>query len=452
MSKRFIGIDLDAGEARVAILTQVAGQVAIDLQQRSYHTPEEAAAAIREMTETGAALGDRTIAALPGRSGLFRRLLFPFREKGKLAAALPLQLSASLPVSLDERLIAFTPARAHDEQFEVDAATVARADVADLLSHFPNPQQLPRRLDLLPFAFAPALSDHAGLLICGRSSELLVALVSDGQIVDYRLLPLVAEMAEQDICDFVLAQIASLDQLTDGDDLPVWLIGSGLPEVLASRLQSSGRRLELPAGEIFNQHVATAQAPAALLALAEMRSAKKGGQLNFRQGEFVVRGQLEQLRSKLIAAAALLLLVLAGTGVGMYLGYLQKSQQQLMQVFRQVMPANTPVVDVALQLEGKLQELQQQVKLFGMGGQGAASALQVISKQIATDIKVDLREFHYSPETVRLNGVTGSFDAVNRMSELLDSEALFAQVEISNARLAADNQQVIFELRLGRLA
>jgi general secretion pathway protein L len=322
------------------------------------------------------------------------------------------------------------------------------------LTHFPDPQQNPRRIDLFPFALLPVLAKQEGILIYSRKLEVVVALIYDGMLRDYRLLPGTSESSEDEILDFISSQVSQLENSIATEGLPLWVIGAGVSEKILVELHRSERTVAIPAEDVFGSELSCEMAPAALLALSELRTVKKGEQFNFRQGEFAVQGQLEIFRAKLVVAALMLLLVLAGTAVSMYLGYLQKTReasalkQQQTQIFKQLMPADTPLVDIPLQIESQLQELRQQVQLFGIGGHGAATVLQALSSGISSEIKVDVREFSYSSEEVRLNGVTDSFDAVNRITELLTANPLFQSVEISNAKLVADNDQVDFELRL----
>jgi len=199
MAKRYIGVDLEGTEARVAILTAPPGRINVELDKRSYDSPEEAAEAIQEMLGGEVALGDRMVTALPSRVGLFRRVRFPFREKSKIEATLPLELGSRLPITLEEHVISFLPARAREKDYEVDAVVVNRLEVDDLLTHFPDPQQNPRSIDYFPFALLPALEQKEGILIYCRLLEVVVALVYDGMIWDYRLLPGTSESAEEDI-------------------------------------------------------------------------------------------------------------------------------------------------------------------------------------------------------------------------------------------------------------
>ena len=454
MSKRFIGIDLEGTDVRVAILTATPGKIDIKLDKSSYETPGAAAEAIKEMLGGKITLGDRLVTALPCRVGLFRRLRFPFREKNKIEAALPLELKSQLPISLEEHLISFLPPRAREDDYDVDAVVVNKREVDELLTHFPDPEQNPRRIDLFPFALLPILGEQDGILIYCRRLEVVVALVYDGIIWDYRLLPGTSELDEEEIFDFIANQVSQLENTIGHEGLPLWVTGAGVTEELLVILYKTDRTILTPAEDIFGVDVSYEMAPAALLALAEMRGAKKSVELNFRQGEFSARGQLEIFRTKLVAVALLLLLVIVGGALTMHLGYLQKTReehrlkQQMTGVFHQVMPAGATLVDVPLQLESQLQDLQKQVQLFGLGGHGAATVLQGLSRSIDQDIRVDIQEVNYNSDEVRLSGNADSFESVDQIAEKLRVNSLFSQVEIVDAKLATDNTQVDFELQL----
>ncbi|MCD6187453.1 MAG: PilN domain-containing protein [Desulfuromusa sp.] len=454
MSKRFIGIDLEGTDVRVAVLTAVAGKIDIELGKRSYDTPDAAASAIEAIVGGKLALGDRLVTALPCRVGLFRRLHFPFREKNKIEAALPLELNSQLPISLEEHLISFLPPRAGENDYEVDAVVVNKREVGELLTYFPNPEQNPRRIDLFPFALLPALGEQDGILIYCRRLEVVVSLVYDGMIKDYRLLPGTSELNEEEIFDFIANQVSQLESAVGYEEFPLWIMGAGVTEELLVMLNKTDRTILTPAEDVFGARVDDEMAPAALLALAEMRGAKKSVQLNFRQGEFSARGQLEVFRSKLVAVALLLFLVVVGGALTIHLGFLQKTReeqqlkQQMRDAFFQVMPANTTIVDVPLQLESQLRTLQEQVQLFGLGGHGAATVLQGLSSSIDRDIRVDFQELRYNKDEVRLSGNADSFESVDHIAEKLKKNYLFNHVEIVGAKLAADNSQVDFELQL----
>jgi Tfp pilus assembly protein PilN len=454
MSKRFIGIDLEGPEVRVAVLTTVQGRINVEMEKRHYDSPEEAAEAIRELLGGKIGLGDRLITALPCRVGLFRRLHFPFRERGKIEEALPLELNSQLPISLEEHLISFLPPLALENDYQVDTVVVNKREVEELLSHFPEPEQNPARIDLFPFALLPVLGDQDGILVYCRRLEVVVALIYDGMIRDYRLLPGTSELIEDDIFDFIANQVSQLENAIGHSDLPLWVTGAGVTEDLLVLLYKTDRTILSPTENILDTEVSCEMAPAALLALAEMRAPKKSRWLDFRQKEFAAQGQLEVFRTKLVAIALLVFLVVVGGTAAMHLEYRQKVReerhlkQQMTEIFRQVMPPGTPVVDAPSQLESQLSELQKQVQLFGLGGHGPVTVLQALSSAIDKSIRVDVKEFIYSSDEVRLVGNADSFEQVDQITEKLKQNPLFSHVEITNAKLATDNSRVDFELQL----
>ena len=454
MSKRYIGIDLEGFDVRVAVLTASAGKIDVQFDRREYNDPETAAEVIREFLGGKASMGDRLVTALPCRVGLFRRLHFPFREKNKIEAALALELNSQLPVSLESHVLSSLPPSAREHDYEVDAVAINRLDIQDLLAHFPEPEQHPRRIDLYPFALLPALAHQDGVLIYCRRLEVVVALIYEGMIWDYRLLPGTAELGSNEIFDFIASQVSQLENAFGQEDLPLWVIGAGVTDDLMQQFIDTDRDILSPAEDVFGSELPPDMAPAAMLALAELRSAKKKDLFNFRKGEFAARGQLEVFRTRLVVAAVLLLIVLAGGALSMHLAFLQKNKEekllkeQMTSVFKQVMPAGTTIVDVPLQMESHLKDLQTQVQLFGLGGQGAAQVLYSLSKNIDDNLRVDLQEFNYSSSEVVLSGNADSFEIVNQITEKLGSLPLFAKVEMTDAKLSTDNTQVDFQLKL----
>ncbi len=454
MAKRFIGIDLEGRDVRVAILTATPSKIDVELDKRSYDSPEEAAAAITEMGGGKIILGDRLVTALPCRVGLFRRLHFPFREKNKIAAALPLELDSQLPIQLDEHHISFMTPRPRENDYEVDTVVVNKREIGELLTHFPDSGQNPRRIDIFPFAFLASLQGQDGILLYCRRLEVVVALIYDGIIRDYRLLPGTHELAETETFEFIAQQVSQLENDIGHDDLPLWITGAGVTEELLVLIYKTERIILTPCKDAFGEEISCEMTPAALLALSEMGDRKKNTELNFRTAEYAAIGQFEIFKAKLVAVAMLSLLVVAGVVFTMYLGYLQQTREeeslklQLENSFYQVMPAGAPIVDIPLQLEGELRELRRQVHLFGSADQGAATVLQSISKSVDPEIRVDIHVFDYNSTEVRLSGNADSFDDVDQIAAKIRTNPLFADVKIIDAKLATDNSQVDFELQM----
>ncbi|MFA5515563.1 MAG: PilN domain-containing protein, partial [Desulfuromonadales bacterium] len=87
--------------------------------------------------------------------------------------------------------------------------------------------------------------------------------------------------------------------------------------------------------------------------------------------------------------------------------------------------------------------------LIGAGQQNTPLiVLREISGSIPGSVSVDIRDLSYTPDSVRLEGVTTSFDAINQIARSLESSPLFAEAQIADAKMSLDNTRVDFRLNL----
>jgi general secretion pathway protein L len=86
--------------------------------------------------------------------------------------------------------------------------------------------------------------------------------------------------------------------------------------------------------------------------------------------------------------------------------------------------------------------------LSGLGARGALSVLAGLSAAIPEDVSLKLDELSYDSKKLRLEGTVSSFDTVDRIKGALDSEPLFAEVQVQNARVGADINKVTFRLQM----
>jgi general secretion pathway protein L len=181
----------------------------------------------------------------------------------------------------------------------------------------------------------------------------------------------------------------------------------------------------------------------------------KQREFNFRRGRYALKNEWSTLKREMIAAASILLLsilIVAGTG---YLNYAHKAaraeqlQQQMVKAFRETFPGAAPMVDIPLQMRSKITELRQQAWQIGSGPQGSAlRVLQEISSSIPAEVTLDIRDMNFSAESVRLEGVSTSFEAINQIARSLEQSPLFAQAQIADAKMSLDGTRVDFRLNL----
>ena len=458
MAKRLIGIDIEAQFVRVAIVTDDRGQRTLRATAlREWDTPEELTIALREMIGEPE-FGDRIATALPAGAGFVRWLTFPFSDPKKIEAALAFELTNQLPVSIEQCVTGSArPRTIEGGGFRVAAAAVRNEAIAEKVAPCDAAGLPVQTLDLFPFAAAAGLRDQLsdGLLILATATETSIALITAGQVVDFRLLPTPATDPAK-TAPRISRESESLCRsahLPRGDVGKAVLLGSGASPELRAALKEQGLETELAtvswAGEVEERFL-TAVVLAQRAALSD-----KEQDFNFRRGVFALRSEWAALKKRLAAAAVLLGLAGLIFGTSATLAYhnkagrAQKLEQEMTRIFRATFPGNPAMVDIPLQMTSKINELKKKGALIGMGSAGTSLAvLQEISSHTPTDVTVDIRELNYSADGVRLEGVTTSFDAVNKLARTLQQSPLFQAAQITDAKMSLDGSKVDFRINL----
>jgi general secretion pathway protein L len=458
MAKRLIGIDIQPGWLRVAVAAEEKGGVKLlQAEGRPFADEQEMIAALREILGGDPGYGDRLAADLPARESFFRRLAFPFADRKKIASALAFELSAQLPVSMDDCTAHFQKPVADDQgTFRVAAAAVRTEKIRAIVEPFDLAGIPLHILDLRPFAMAAGLRSRCseGILACLDAKEISIALVRGGRVADFRLLPLQQSPPAAGLTPFLLRESAALQGASGGEALPLYLAGSGVTEELVAELGKHFPQVEVPGVILNGKPLAAEFLPAAALA---MRAAlpEKEQEFNFRQGEFALKSEWAVLKRKMVVAGVLLVLAAMIGAASAWLSYAQKAhraealKQEMVKIYKETFPGAKAIVDVPAQMDAKIRELKKKALLLGAAPQGSPlEVLREVSQNTPKDITVDMRDISFSPDGVRLEGVTTSFDAINRLAKNLEGSTLFQNVRIADAKMSLDGKQVDFRLNL----
>jgi general secretion pathway protein L len=456
MGKRFIGIDFDDRCVRVAILSEEKGQITpISVDKRAFADTEELLQCLPELIGERR-LGDRVATALPAREGFVRELKFPFAEPRKIAAALDLELGAQLPVAIETCTSDFQqPLADSDGSWNVTAAAVRTEVVRDFLLPYDTAGFVLSILDLVPFAYAAGLADlfPNGLLVSVTEPAITMALLQNGGVVSYRLLPVAAGRAEEERAQLILREGAALQGATGLSNQPLCLIGAGA-SALSERLKSAGVRVETPQVAIEGRPVDQEFLPALALAL-RAAAAERGKSFNFRRGPFAPKSEWVALKRWLVFATSLLVLSCLALGGAAWLNYSGKARraealnQEMVQLFRETFPGEATIVDVPLQMRGKINAMQKTIALYGAdSSRSALAVLREISERLPEDLVVDIRELSYTADAVMFEGSTASFEAVNRLAKALEESPTFRTPQVADAKMSLDGSRVDFRLNL----
>jgi hypothetical protein len=177
---------------------------------------------------------------------------------------------------------------------------------------------------------------------------------------------------------------------------------------------------------------------------------------DLRQGSFKQVTPLAGLRGPILRTAALLL-ILGFLGVTSLVTSLNQARGEYQSLkgrmeleFKELFPGSKPIDgQETAQIKGELDDLKRKLgDLSGLEGRGALSVLAALSAAIPADISIKLDELSYDSKKLRLEGSVSSFDVVDRIKGALDSEPLFAEVQVQNARVGANINKVTFRLQM----
>ena len=100
-------------------------------------------------------------------------------------------------------------------------------------------------------------------------------------------------------------------------------------------------------------------------------------------------------------------------------------------------------------MASKLKTVESRLKLIGTSGsQSPLDVLREVSRVTPKDIKVDISDFNYTADGLRLEGTTSDFDAVNRLAREIGNSPLFAKAQVVDSKASLTGNQVDFRLNV----
>jgi general secretion pathway protein L len=455
MSRRLIGIEIGGRALRIAMLNRDKGQITVSaLLERSYADDSELTRHLNDLLSGEFRFGDQLVTGLLARSAYVRRLKFPFQEEKKIAAALPFELSAQLPVSIDDCATAMQKVEPADDGAIISAAAVPKETLQSLLELFERANVPLQRVDLAPFCYAAGLGERIGdgLLVCATDQETTVSLLQNGQLTDYRVLPATAEQAAATHYQALLREVKVMAHVAAGEDLTVSLMGSGVTPELEKALQDADYQVDLLSLNLGGELIDAPFLPAVALAL-RAKTDRSDRSFNFRRGPYALKGEWANQKKKLALLVALLgmiLLLLAGSMTVKYIDKARRAEQlqsEMVGIYRSLFPDATTIVDVPMQLQSAILDLQSKNSQVSGTRPSALAVLKEVSR-LPELVTVEIQEFSMGPEDLKMTGRTASFEAVNQMARVLEESSLFANVQVADAKMSLDGSRIDFRLSL----
>nr|WP_320049898.1 GspL/Epsl periplasmic domain-containing protein [uncultured Desulfuromonas sp.] len=452
MTKRRIGLEITSNCIRLAIFDGDRDKpVLLRKVERPLEPDTDLAEQVNRMLDGPAGFGDRFCTVLPGDAGFVRRLSFPFNDPRKINAAAAMELASQLPVDISNHIVTTTTIREDGEQFTTTAATYPSASIAAFLAPFDAGNLPIHLLGLTPFTEVNGLSAwlSQGVLVKAHDDTLTLSLVIDGQIVSHENCGRVQD-STQDLAKQIYREVGLLCRAERQPLQPLCLMGSNISTGLANELKGlSCEILSIPIEEA-GQSVDPAFLPVCSMALAA-----DGAVLNFRRGPFTLKSEWAALKKHFYIGGGLLaasLAILVASALHTYQFKTDTAEgyrKQLNQVFRETLPGQTAIVDPVKQLTAELNRVRQTGRVVGLDKSTSALAvLRDFSSHTPKDLTVDIKTFNYEPDNLTVEGITNSFDSVNRLAGELRNSPSFTAVRIADAKMGIEGKQVSFRLQI----
>jgi type IV pilus assembly protein PilM len=436
---------------------------------------------------------EHVVAALPSDRVSTRRLGFPFREKRKLAQAVPFELEGLIPFDLEDVFIDWM-ITGGERSTAIVAATVAqRQDVAETLGILDAAACAPRVLEAegLSLANLASIFDLSGtrLVVDLGHRKTTVCLMVDEIPMASRSIPvgglsltramskdlgLSLDDAEQLKCEEGLfdtgfnsrssGALAHLDRIAREllrtaeafEDVlggpaaeqldEITLVGGGarlhrIDEYLGERLGVTTRRISLPDDTEGAALVAGGDpvvfAPAIALALRGTGQART--HMNLRQGEFAFRTSWRQFlipeaRPTAIWAGVVLAL-LAATGINSILIESLRADRleaRAADIYLARFPGEAPSRPMAAMAQA-VDEARENAEFLGLysGNLSALDIMTELSARVPDDLKVRFEEVQIDRKVVRVKVAAENYEAADRLENVLSAAPPFEAASVS---------------------
>lgn len=412
--------------------------------------------AIEKLRELELSL-DNAVLGIPDSVVYRKHLSFPFNSRKRIMQILNSELEGEIPLRIEEVVADFIPGQPVGSGLDGTSMACDMGTLSRFLDII-GPETRLRSVQTVAVGLAVA-SMRAGMtngvsLYCSPGEGVLVEIRSSKVMTVKRL----ALREDADRNARLLADGIRQHTLT-GDT--VYL---GCPELLDqvnAALEEETLHIKTLTGLDIVQRgngikVDTAPYTAAVgLALSGLGT---GEALPFdlRQGPFKQATPFAGLKTSILRTSVLLVIigflgmVSLVTSLNQVRGEYQELESRLESQFKELFPGSRHQKgQEAGHIKGELDDLKRRMAdLSGLEGRGALSVLAGLSAAIPENVPLKLDELSYDSKKLRLEGSVSSFDAVDRIKGALDTEPLFTDVQVQNARVGANINKVTFRLQM----
>jgi len=470
MPHRILALDLGPQSVRAAAVESTFRDFRISGVYRGLGDGRRALAdQLRELLAQLPASPDTVLVALPSELVTQRVLRLPFRDRKKLDQTVPFELETQVPFGLDEIVVDYHIVARDRSGATVLAAMVQKRDLRECLDTLSAVGLDPKVVDFGPLCSVNLLRLYGASLPATYAyvelthRELAVALFRDGHLVGVRSLLLAPRLSANGaappvptVTDALVQELrwtlAVLNEAPIPEKFPCVLAaeaGEFVTEATRVFSQSLGvevKRLEsLPGRPLagLDNGAIPAYARPLGLALREVTPATSVG-VNFRKGEFTYHQARVEMRRSLvrigILASVVLTLVLSNLFVQHRLEQARlnaidaRIREVLANTIPDLQPGSNPVAQLQAEIDAAQRKLVFLANAAPVGNLTAIDLLYAITNAIPPQVKVDTDEFSMDPDSVRIRGVTESFESVDALKKQLAGVKYFRDVQVKDTK------------------
>ena len=432
---------------------------------------------------------DYVVMALPGDRLSTHELSFPFRERRKLAQAIPYAVEEELPFDLEQVVIDWTLVGGDRGKADVLALVAPRAEISDLLDQLDGTGCAPHTLEAEGLVLGNLCSvfDLPGrqlLIDLGHRKTTLCLVVDEHSTASRTVMIGAGELtaalaadrgfslaeAERAKCEEgvfgqaftpagpqtakaldrlareVMRTVGGMETQLGAKPLEgLTLFGggallAGIDAYLSERTGIPATRLPLPREGAGESLVAGGSpllyAPA--IALALRGTAKANTAVNFRRDEFAVPVDVARALRPFrltgwIAAAAVLIAALSfGTQALLDVRQANATENNMARLWSEAFPDRPVPANVVTALREEVRIAQERADFLGVyrGNLSALDLLVEISSRVPQELEVGLEEIAIDRQAVRMKVSTKSFQAADRLGAEFQKFGPFVRTKI----------------------
>ncbi len=174
------------------------------------------------------------------------------------------------------------------------------------------------------------------------------------------------------------------------------------------------------------------------LALCGARKKHTSG-INFRKGEQISRKESNVNIGRIVYVIAAIVTVIVLGFADFYLNVHYREERY----------ETKNIVDENQQFRSSVEEMRKKVEALGGGTKGVITSLDILntlSEKVPKDMQVNVDDIMIDKSKIRVQGETDSFESVEKLKKEFESVSFFRKVDVSDAKLSADQQKVKFRI------